>query len=482
MSARREGRLTLPALCRALACGALSSLELTRRCLGRLERLEPTVGAFLTLDAPGALAAAAASDRRRQAGAPLHPLDGVPYAVKDNLCTRGLRTTCASRMLENYIPPYDADAVARLRGAGCVLLGKLNMDEFSFGSTTMTSALGVTRNPLDPARVPGGSSGGAAAAVAAGELPFAVGSDTGGSVRQPAAFCGVIGFKPAAGRISRYGLVAFAPSLDCVGVLANTAADAARVYALLAQPLPAQELLPADDSGAGLSGVRVAVPPQGWGPPLSDAVGRALDRGADCLRRAGALLCTADCLPPPETALLSYVALSTAEAASDLARFDGIRFGGPARDPSALPDPAEVRGDCFGPEVKRRILLGTALLSGEFRARCYQPACLVREAVRDGFARLFGEAELLLTPTVPGGAPRADVPLSPREAGQMDLYTVPASLAGLPALSVPFGRDENAMPLGLQLVAPPGREALLFRAGAILEAAGGWLPEEVGNE
>ena len=480
--------LTVSELIGMLESGACTAEELTLECLDRIARLEPTVGAFLTVDARGALAAAAESDRRRRAGALLHPMDGIPFAVKDNFCTRGLRTTCGSRMLENYLPPYDAEVVSLLRGAGCVLLGKLNMDEFSMGSSTRYSALGVTRNPLDPARVPGGSSGGAAAAVAAGEVPFAIGSDTGGSVRQPAAFCGVTGLKPTAGSISRFGMTAFAPSLDCVGIVAHTAADAELVFHLLAgrpgdgsasfrAPVRGQETAVPDapvsasrSAAAGVRGLRIAVAADGGVGRVAPCVAHAVAQAAECLGQAGAVILPAE-LPSPEQALLCYCVLTAVEAASDLARYDGIRYGG---GQGAEPrDPAALRGACFGAEVKRRILLGTALMSGDFRARYYEPACRVRESVRHMMGRMLAQCDLILCPTVTGGAFRFDETVSELQMREMDLCTVYASLAGVPAISVPVGEDENRMPLGIQLMAAPLREDLVFRAAAALEAAAG---------
>ena len=482
-----EPCLTIDGMLRTLESGACSAVELTQSCLDRIARLEPTVGAFLCVDSAGAVQAAAESDRRRQAGALLHPMDGIPFAVKDNFCTRGLPTTCASRMLAHYIPPYDADVVARLRGAGCVLLGKLNMDEFSMGSSTRYSALGVTRNPLDPARVPGGSSGGAAAAVAAGEVPFAIGSDTGGSVRQPAAFCGVMGLKPTAGRISRFGMTAFAPSLDCVGIVANTAADVGRVFDLLADPVReagretgasaeghassaphGAPSVSAGDCFSGVRGLRVAVVPDGGVGRVSRYVCHAVEQAVECLEQAGAVIRQAE-LPSPEQALLCYCVLSAVEAASDLARYDGIRYGG---DGTGNPDSAALRGACFGPEVKRRILLGTALMSCDFRKRYYEPACRIRDIVRETVHRMFDSCDLILEPTVTGGAFRFDEEISALKMREMDLCTVYASLAGVPAVSVPVGEDENRMPLGVQLIAAPMREDLVFRAAAVLESVG----------
>lgn len=472
----RNPPLTVTSLVQALERRELSAEELTGEVLARLDRTEPVVGAFLTVDAEGALAAARRSDCRRAHGETLHPMDGIPFAVKDNFCTAGVRTTCASRMLEHYIPPYSATVVSRLQSAGCVLMGKLNMDEFAMGSSTQHSALGITRNPLNPECVPGGSSGGSAAAVAAGELPFAIGSDTGGSIRQPAAFCGVMGFKPTYGLLSRYGLISFAPSLDCVGIITGTVADAAQVLQLTAgrDPLDATCLsagIPdfAETVGAGVKGLRIAVVPDAGMGSTSAFLSRAVLYATECLRDAGATAEEA-VLPSPEQALLSYCTVSAVEAASNLARFDGIRFGtAQACEESPETRISAARGAGFGEEVKRRILLGTALLTGSFRERYYLPACRLRRGIVQAMASLLERYDLLLMPTAPGGAFRADQPLSAMDMRKMDLCTVYASLAGIPAMSVPVGEDESGMPLGIQIMASRLHEDLILRAAQVLE-------------
>lgn len=472
----RNPPLTVASLVRLLERRELSAEELTCDALARMERTEPIVGAFLTVDAEGALAAARRSDRRRARGETLHPMDGIPFAVKDNFCTVGVRTTCASRLLEHYIPPYSATVVSRLQSVGCVLMGKLNMDEFAMGSSTRHSALATTRNPLNPECVPGGSSGGSAAAVAAGELPFAIGSDTGGSVRQPAAFCGVMGLKPTYGLLSRYGLISFAPSLDCVGIVTNTAADAAQVLHLLAgrDSLDATSLpdIPPDFTetvGAGVKGLRVAVVPDAGMDKASAALLRSVSYAAECLRDAGATV-EETVLPSPEQALLSYCAISAVEAASNLARFDGIRFGASqVCEESFEKRISAARGMGFGEEVKRRILLGTALLTGSLRERYYLPACCIRRGIAQAMTALLERFDLILTPTAPGGAFRLDQPLSAMDMREMDLCTVYASLAGIPAMSVPAGEDENGMPLGIQMMASRLHEDLILRAAQVLE-------------
>ncbi len=471
-------QLRLTELMRALESGETTAVETVQRCLARIRECEPTVGAFLTVDAEGALSAAAAADERRRNGHPLHPMDGIPFAVKDNFCTSHLPTTCASHVLEGYIPPYRAEAVERLQSIGCILLGKLNMDEFAMGSSTQHSALGVTRNPWDPERVPGGSSGGSAAAVAAGEVPFALGSDTGGSVRQPASFCGVMGLKPTFGAVSRYGMMAFASSLDCVGIVANTAEDTAWVLDALAGKDPKDattlsypKLQPAEVCDRGVRGLRIAVVPDAGTGRSSAEVESSVAAACAALQAAGAVIETAD-LPSPEDALLSYCAVSAVEAASNFARFDGIRFGRSQGDATTTETAYETARADFGSEVKQRILLGTALLTEGYRERYYLPACRLREEVTHTLRELLKRYDIVLKPTTPSGAFRFDEEISPLQMREMDLCTVYASLAGIPAMSVPMGADRNGMPLGIQIMAGALREDLVLRCAAVLETHG----------
>lgn len=467
--------LSIEVLIQRLETGACSARELTEECLERIRRTEPLVGAFLAVDESGALAAADASDRRRREGRLLHRMDGIPFAVKDSFCTEGLATTAASRLLEGYLPPYDAEAVAALRRAGCVLLGKLNLDEFSMGSSTRYSGLGNTRNPLDLSRVAGGSSGGSAAAVSAGEIPFALGSDTGGSIRQPAAFCGVVGIKPTYGAISRYGLIAFSSSLDCVGTVTSTVAGGATVLELLmhrdgrdatAVGHPALASLRCVNDGVG--GMRIAVMEGIDGETPAEEVRAQVRRAADCLMAAGARVESAT-LPSPGQALLSYYVISAVEAASNLARYDGVRFGNAMEGFTPEERAAATRGALLGKEVKRRIIQGTALLTGLLRER-YEPAARhAREWIRLEMKRLFESFDLIVTPTVPMGAFGLDESLTPLEMREQDLSTAYANLAGIPAVSVPFGRDRNGMPLGMQVMAPAWQEARALRAARILE-------------
>ena len=452
-----------------------SSVELTRAYLDRIAEVDREINAFVLVDEKGAMQAAEASDARRKQGRLLGALDGIPYAVKDNLCVRNMRTTCASKMLENYIAPYDATAVSRLCESGAVLLGKLNMDEFAMGSTGEHSHFGATANPRNTELVPGGSSSGSAAAVAALEAPFALGSDTGGSVRQPAAFCGVLGLKPTYGAVSRYGMQAFSSSLDCVGLVTRTAADAATLLEILMKkdPKDATSVAHPDpcvvrELEKGVRGLRIGVVSRYFSEGIDPSVRDAVTDGVKRLQREGAEL-QEICLPAPEQALLSYYAISAVEAASNLARYDGVRYGRAAEGESPMSRSANTRGAYLGSEVKRRILLGTALLQGDYRDRYYRPACHLREQISASLLSRLGSFDLLAMPTSPVGAFLREESISPLEMRAMDLCTVYANLTGLPAVSVPVGLDSNAMPVGLQLMAAPWREDLLLRGARALE-------------
>lgn len=461
---------------RALHQKEYSAEELTRAYLDRIALREAEVGAFLTLDPEGALAAARASDARRTAGEPLSALDGIPFALKDNFCTKGMLTTCGSRMLANFVPPYNATVVERLHAAGAVLFGKLNMDEFAMGSTTETSALGVTRNPIAPDRVPGGSSGGSAAAVAAGEVSFALGSDTGGSVRQPAAFCGVVGLKPTYGVISRYGMIAMASSLDCVGLVTRSAADACPIFSVLAGRDPRDATscdLPQGARGAvdSLRGLRIGVVRELMeDDSIAPAIHARLQEAVQFFAEQGARIVEVS-LPSPDVALAAYCVISAAEASSNLARYDGICFGKrTAKDEDLFSLYANSRAEGFGSEVKRRILFGSYMLSEGKRTLYYDRACNARAAIRTAMTQLVGQCDLILTPTTPTTAFARGGGLTPAQRRRADLCAVYSSLAGLPAVSVPVGCDENGLPIGLQLTAEPFAEALLLSVAKRLEA------------
>jgi len=465
-----EPLATLSELRDAIDAGRVSSRGLVERSLARARALEP-LRAFIRLRADAALADADRADARRAAGHSRGPLDGIPVAIKDNLVKRGEPTTCASRILEGYVSPYDATAVAKLEAAGAVVVGTTNLDEFAMGSSTENSARGPTRNPWDAARSPGGSSGGSAAAVAAGVVPLALGSDTGGSIRQPASFCGVVGVKPTYGRVSRWGLVAFASSLDQVGVFARSAADAARGLDALCghDPLDSTSLPePAPDLAAALtgdvSGLVVGLPreyftPDGADPAVLDAVRAAVGE----LEAAGAKLREVS-LPHTRYAIAAYYLIANAEASSNLARYDGVRYGHRAVGARGLTDMyLRSRSEGFGVEVKRRIVLGTYVLSAGYYDAYYRKAQQVRTLLRRDFEQAFEGCDVIATPTSPEVAfelgSRADDPL---RMYLSDVYTVSANLAGLPGASLPCGAA-HGLPIGLQLLAPPLDEATLLR-------------------
>ena len=462
------------ALSRALSRRELSAREAALACLSRMEAREDELHAFLTVTREEALAAADRVDSRRAAGEELPPLAGVPMAVKDNLCTRSVRTTCGSRMLEHFVSPYDATAVARLREAGCPLLGKTNLDEFAMGCDTGASAFGPTANPVDPARVPGGSSGGSAAAVAAREALFALGSDTGGSVRQPAALCGVVGLRPTYGRISRYGLTGFAPSFDQIGLLTRTVEDCAAVLEAVAgfDPRDATSARVSSEGilravGEGVRGLTIALVRESE-EEASPGVRRELLRAVRCLESRGARVDELS-LPFLRDMLPAYHILAAAEASSNLARFDGVRYG--FRAPEAVSWQElirESRSRGFGPEVKRRILLGTLALTKERYDACYGRASRIRAATGAALREALARFDLLLLPASPETAWRRGEKRSPVALYRSDLFAVPASMAGLPAVSVPFGAEQG-LPVGMQLVGRAFEEAALLRAARALE-------------
>jgi aspartyl-tRNA(Asn)/glutamyl-tRNA(Gln) amidotransferase subunit A len=456
----------------------VSAVELTKEALDAIARGDGEYHSFLWVDAEGALADARAIDDARARGATLGPLAGVPFAVKDNLCTRGVPTTCASRILEGYVPPFDAHVVSRLRSAGAIIVGKTNLDEFAMGSSNENSAFGAVRNPLDPARVPGGSSGGSAAAVAAGFVPAALGSDTGGSVRLPGAFCGLTAVKPTYGRVSRYGLVAFASSFDQVGPLTRTVAESVQVLSVIAghdprdatsATLPVPDL--AAELGRDLSGVCIGVVPTS--PGTSDAMQQALRRAQQDLTALGAR-CVEVALPHAEHAIAAYYLVANCEASSNLARFDGVRYGRRVHAASLPEMYGRTRASGFGPEVKRRIMLGTYALAAGYYDAHYLRAQRVRTLLRRDYERAFGEhgCDVILSPTAPDVAFRLGERVAdPLAMYASDLYTLPPSLAGQPAISVPCGTGEGGLPLGIQLTARPFAEDVLVRVADAYQRA-----------
>lgn len=465
------------ALAEGIRAGTFTAQEVAQAHLTQIAAAEPQVAAFLTVTAERALAAAGQIDARRAAGDPLPPLAGVPMGVKDNLCTEGVATTCASKMLKTFVPPYTATAVERAEEAGAVSLGKLNMDEFAMGSSTENSHFQITRNPRDLSRVPGGSSGGAAAAVTAGECAFALGSDTGGSIRQPAAFCGVVGMKPTYGTVSRYGLVAFASSLDQVGPLTRTVRDNALVLNALAGK-DSRDATSLDRDwvdftaqlDGGVKGMRIALPREYFGRGLAPEIAAAIRGAADTFARLGAQVEEVS-LPTLEYALPAYYVISSAEASSNLARFDGVKYGYRSPHYSDLDSLYKnTRTEGFGREVKRRILLGSFVLSSGYYDAYYKKAQQVRTLVKGDFDRILRDFDCILSPVAPTTAYKiGEKTGDPLQMYLGDVYTVPVNIAGVPALALPCGADSRGLPIGMQLIGRPFGEGDLYRAGQAFE-------------
>jgi len=460
--------------------GEVSARELTDHHLSRIEAVEPSIHAYTEVTVERARADADRIDALRASGADLPPLAGVPLAIKDNLCTRGVRTTCSSRMLENFVPPYESTVTSRLWDSGAVLLGKTNLDEFAMGSSTETSVFGPSRNPWNPEKVPGGSSGGSAAAVAAGECVASLGSDTGGSIRQPAAFCGVVGLKPTYGRVSRYGLVAFASSLDQVGPFANSVADAAELLQVIAGEDPRDSTClkaPVPDYRAALqqpvSGLKVGIVRECFeAEGLDPAVKASVMAAAQQLEALGCELVDVSC-PRFNDGIATYYVIAPSEASANLARYDGVKYGFRADDANSLAEmTARSRAEGFGDEVKRRILIGTYALSAGYVDAYYKKAQQVRTLIRRDFDNAFAAVDVLLTPTSPttafGFGAHSDDPLAMYLA---DLLTIPANMAGLPAISLPCGFDAGGLPIGVQLITGVLQEERLLQVAHHFEQA-----------
>ena len=468
--------MTVTELSEKLRSRKLSAEEAAKAYLGQMEKREPEVGAYLTVTREAALETARKVDQKRMKGEELHPLAGI----KDNICTKGVKTTCASRMLENFVSPYDAAVIERLKDCHIVMLGKLNMDEFAMGSTTENSYYQITKNPRDLTRVPGGSSGGAAACVAAQEAACAIGSDTGGSIRQPAAFCGVVGMKPTYGAVSRYGLVAFASSLDQIGPLTKNVADNALVMNAIAgkdfRDATSLDRAWGDFAGElnkGVKGLKIALPKQYFGEGISPEVKGAVLEAAKRYEALGAFVEEAD-LPALEYALPAYYVISSAEASSNLARFDGVKYGFRAEDYEDIDQLyLATRTQGFGKEVKRRIMLGSFVLSAGYYDAYYKKALQVRTLIQREFDRALEGHDLILAPVAPTTAYRIGEKTSdPLQMYSGDVCTVPVNIAGLPALSLPCGEDRDGLPVGMQLIGKAYSEALLYRVGYAFEQAG----------
>ena len=457
--------------------GEVSSVEVARAFLDRIDEIDSKINAFLTVTADLALEQAEAADKRIREGR-VKPLTGIPVGLKDLLVTKGVRTTCASRILENFIPPYDGTVVAKLREAGAVFPGKLNMDEFAMGSSNENSAFGPVKNPWDLERVPGGSSGGSAASVAACEVPLALGSDTGGSIREPASFCGIVGVKPTYGRVSSYGLIAFASSLDQIGPMTRDVKDAALVLDAICGHDPKDStsiMKEATDFAGALSGdikgVRIGVPKEYFVEGLDPEIERAVKDAIAKLEELGAEVKEVS-LPHREYAVAVYYLLATAEASSNLARFDSVRYTTRVDGSDLIDTYKKTRAAGFGEEVKSRIMLGTYALSAGYYDAYYRRAQRVRTLIARDFAEAFKEVDVICSPTVASVAfKHGEKTSDPLEMYLSDIFTIPLNLAGLPGLSLPCGFSGEGMPIGLQMMAGPFREEVLLKTAYAFEEA-----------
>ncbi len=465
----------------AIKQGKVTAVEAMEAVLSRIDERERDINAYVTMDREQALKAAAAVQEKIEKGELNGVLAGVPVAVKDNLCTEGMRTTCSSKILENFVPTFSAEAVVNLEKAGAVVIGKTNMDEFAMGSTTETSAYGVTRNPWNTDHVPGGSSGGSAAAVAAGECYFALGSDTGGSIRQPASFCGVVGLKPTYGTVSRYGLVAYGSSLDQIGPLTKNVADCAAVLEVIAShdvkdatSINRKEENKDTDFTAALvddvKGMKIGIPRDYFGEGLDSEVKDAVLAAAKQLAAKGAVVEEFD-LSLVAYAIPAYYTVAAAEASSNLERFDGIKYGYRAASFEGLHDMyKKTRSEGFGAEVKRRIMLGSFVLSSGYYDAYYLKALKVKAMIKNAFDDAFAKYDLILGPVAPTTAPKLGESLSdPLKMYLGDIYTISVNLAGLPAISLPCGKDSKGLPIGLQLIADSFQEKKLIQAAYTYE-------------
>lgn len=460
----------------------LSVVELTNAILKRIENIDSNVGSYVTVSGDEALKKAGEIQQKIDKGMDLPALAGIPCAVKDNMCTEGILTTCSSKILNNFIPPYNATVIDRLNTGNTVLLGKLNMDEFAMGGSTENSYFKQTKNPWDLERVPGGSSGGAAASVSCGEAVFSLGSDTGGSIRQPASFCGVVGMKPTYGAVSRFGLVAFASSLDQIGPLTKDVTDCAMVLNAIAGHDPKDSTSAAVDYPDytralvnDVKGLKIGIPREYMGEGLNAEVGKAISEAVATFEKLGAV-CEEISLPITEYAIPAYYIISSAEASSNLARYDGIKYGYRAEKFTDLLDLyKQTRSEGFGAEVKRRIMLGTYALSSGYYDAYYKKALQVRTLIRKGFDEAFEKYDVVLGPTAPTTAykigEKVDDPLAMYLG---DIYTVSANIAGLPGLVVPCGFDGSGLPVGMQLIGKPFDESTLIRAGFTFEQNTGY--------
>ncbi|MCI8667986.1 MAG: Asp-tRNA(Asn)/Glu-tRNA(Gln) amidotransferase subunit GatA [Lachnospiraceae bacterium] len=471
--------LTAVELGKKIKAHEVSVIEAVMEAIAAIEEKDGMLGCFVTVAKEQALERAKTVQRQIDEGILTGPLAGVPVAVKDNMCTEGIRTTCSSKILENFVPGYTAEAVAKLEAAGAVILGKTNMDEFAMGSTTETSAFGVTRNPWNPQHVPGGSSGGSCAAVAAGECSFALGSDTGGSIRQPSSFCGVTGIKPTYGTVSRYGLIAYGSSLDQIGPVAKDVTDCAVIMETIAGhdtkdstsiPRDSYDFVSALEDD--VKGMRIGLPRDYFSEGLDEEVKTAVYKAAETLREKGAVVEEFD-LGLVDYAIPAYYVIASAEASSNLERFDGVKYGHRAKEPEGLHNMYKMtRSEGFGPEVKRRIMLGSFVLSSGYYDAYYLKALRTKALIKKEFDKAFETYDIILGPTAPTTAPKLGESLSdPLKMYLGDIYTISVNLAGLPGISLPCGTDSRGLPIGLQLIGDCFKENNIIRAAYAYECS-----------
>ena len=471
--------LTALELGKKIKAGEITSLQATEAVIKQIKAVEEQVHSYVTLDEEGAMKRAKEVQAQIEAGTLTGPLAGVPAAIKDNMCTKDMRTTCSSKILENFVPTYTAEAVLNLEKAGAVILGKTNMDEFAMGSTTETSYYGVTRNPWNTEHVPGGSSGGSCAAVAANECFYALGSDTGGSIRQPSSFCGVTGIKPTYGTVSRYGLIAYGSSLDQIGPVAKDVSDCAAILeAISSHDLKDSTSMARTDCDFtsalkdDVKGMKIGIPSSYFGEGLDEEVRAAILKAADILKEKGAIVETFD-LGLVDYAIPAYYVIASAEASSNLSRFDGIKYGYRTKEYEGLHNMyKKSRSEGFGPEVKRRIMLGSFVLSSGYYDAYYLKALRTKALIKKAFDRAFEKYDVILSPAAPTTAPKIGDSLSdPLKMYLGDIYTISVNLAGLPGMTVPCGTDKNGLPIGLQLIADCFNEKKMIQTAYTYEQA-----------
>ena len=469
--------LTALELGKKIKAGEITSLQATEAVIKQIKAVEEQVHSYVTLDEEGAMKRAKEVQAKLEAGTLTGPLAGVPAAIKDNMCTKDMRTTCSSKILENFVPTYTAEAVLNLEKAGAVILGKTNMDEFAMGSTTETSYYGVTRNPWNTEHVPGGSSGGSYAAVAANECFYALGSDTGGSIRQPSSFCGVTGIKPTYGTVSRYGLIAYGSSLDQIGPVAKDVSDCAAILeAISSHDLKDSTSMARTDCDFtsalkdDVKGMKIGIPSSYFGEGLDEEVRAAILKAADILKEKGAIVETFD-LGLVDYAIPAYYVIASAEASSNLSRFDGIKYGYRTKEYEGLHNMyKKTRSEGFGPEVKRRIMLGSFVLSSGYYDAYYLKALRTKALIKKEFDKAFAKYDLILAPASPDTAPKLGASLSdPLKMYLGDIYTISVNLAGLPGMTVPCGMDSKGLPIGMQLIGDCFKEKNIIRAGYAFE-------------